>query len=148
LAGASAEIRKELRKMEKRSRILGVILLLCALVLAGAVLLWAQPCGAMLQMGNKAVHMRCFYQKPIGCCAAVLWLAFAADCLKNKRIALLPILVSGLAVVSLSFDWALGIGVCQNVKMACHTTAWWARGTGIAAALAALVCSIDFDRQL
>ena len=125
------------------------LLLICSALLLGSVLIWAGPCASMLELcDGRSVHMGCFYLKPVGCCFALIWVALAFDCFKNRRVPVLPVIISGAAVISITFNWAFGIGVCPGPPMSCHTMAYWLRALGAIAAISGIVGTIDLSKQL
>ena len=105
--------------MKNVKLIVPIISLVCAAVVCGAVLLWAPVCAGTLELANgNMVPMRCAYTAKVAVLLALVLLA--------------------VAIVLMTFDTPLSIGVCKSADMACQATAVWLRVAGGVSAVAAL----------
>lgn len=123
--------------------------LICAAIVCGAVLLWAPVCSGTLELANgNMVPMRCAYTAKIALMLAVILAAVAVAALVTKRPMTVALVLLSLAIVLLTFDTPLSIGVCKSADMACQTTALWLRIAGAVSAVAALAGAlISPDRK-
>ena len=113
--------------------------LICAAIVCGAVLLWAPVCSGTLELANgNMVPMRCAYTAKIALMLAVILAAVAVAALVTKRPMTVALVLLSLAIVLLTFDTPLSIGVCKSADMACQATAVWLRVAGGVSAVAAL----------
>lgn len=114
------------------SRIANAVAVLGALLVLGAVLLWAPPCSGHLELANgNMAPMRCAYTAKIALLLAVIVLVLAVVGLATGRLFALPVCLLAAALVLLTFDTPLSIGVCRS-PMACWDTALWLRiGGGV-----------------
>ena len=121
--------------------------LICAALVCGAVLLWAPVCSGTLELANgNMVPMRCAYTAKIAVLLALVLAAVAVAARVTKRPMTVALVLLSLAIVLLTFDTPLSIGVCKSADMACQTTALWLRiagGLSAAAALAGALFSPD-----
>lgn len=121
-----------------RSAVMSAVLALTAAAALCAVNFIVPPCsGRLALMSGGAVNMKCAYLAPVGSCIAVIWLALAADRFFSGARASAAAFVSGLAAVSITFAWPLGIGTCAAPDMPCAMTAAALRVCGACAALTA-----------
>lgn len=122
---------------------------MCAILLAGALNVWAQPCKGMLTtVDGKEVFMKCHYLIPVCNCIALLCMACAMHIFTKKEIPTIPIIILGLVTILVTFPGLLGIGICLNKEMACHATAPWIRIIGGIFVLCGVYGMIDPDKQL
>ncbi len=113
--------------------------LICAAIVCGAVLLWAPVCSGTLELANgNMVPMRCAYTAKIALMLAVILAAVAVAALVTKRPMTVALVLLSLAIVLLTFDTPLSIGVCKSADMACQSTALWLRIAGGISTVAAL----------
>lgn len=109
--------------MKNVKLIVPIISLVCAAVVCGAVLLWAPVCAGTLELANgNMVPMRCAYTAKVAVLLALL----------------LALVLLSVAIVLMTFDTPLSIGVCKSADMACQATAVWLRVAGGVSAVAAL----------
>lgn len=114
--------------------------LVCAAVVCGAVLLWAPVCSGSLELANgNMAPMRCAYTAKIALLLALILAGVAVAALVTKRPMTVALVLLSLALVLLTFDTPLSIGVCKSADMACQSTALWLRIAGSVSAVAALV---------
>lgn len=123
--------------------------LVCAAVACGAVLLWAPVCTGSLELANgNMAPMRCAYTAKIALLLALILAAVAVTALVTKRPMTVALVLLSLALVLLTFDTPLSIGVCKSADMACQSTALWLRIAGGISAVAALAGAlIDPNRK-
>lgn len=132
------------------SLILQAASLLCALCALGAVLLWAPPCAGSLELANgNMAPMRCAYAAKVAALLAlVLAVVVVAEMVTKRPMTLIVVLLSA-ALVLMTFESPLTIGVCKSAEMACQTTAMWLRlcgGISIGAAVAAFAANPNRKR--
>ena len=102
--------------------------LLLALLLIAALSLWAPPCSGQLELANgNFTFMKCVYTAKAAMLIVVILIFAALENIAKKRLAALTYVVFGAALIAITFTSALGIGICANVEMACHTSALWIR---------------------
>lgn len=130
--------------------VLQVVSLLCALVVIGAVLLWAPVCSGTLELANgNMVPMRCAYTAKVALLLALVLAIVVVYGLAAKRSTTLIVVLLSAAIVLMTFDTPLSIGVCKSADMACQATALWLRiagGVSLVAAIAAAVVNPDRKR--
>ena len=112
----------------KITTIVGAVQALAALVLIGAIKIWAPVCQKMLTLTTgKEVHMKCFYtaQAAIGVTVIALVAAIVVILAQkdHKKVQLVNI---ACGVVLFLLFTSL-IGVCASPDMACRTTAVWGK---------------------
>ena len=123
--------------MKNVKLIVPIISLVCAAVVCGAVLLWAPVCAGTLELANgNMVPMRCAYTAKVAVLLALVLVALAA--LVTKRPMTVALVLLSVAIVLMTFDTPLSIGVCKSADMACQATAVWLRVAGGVSAVAAL----------
>lgn len=130
--------------------VLQAVSLLCALVVMGAVTLWAPVCSGTLELANgNMVPMRCAYTAKVALLLALVLAIVVVYGLAAKRSTTLVVVLLSAAIVLLTFDTPLSIGVCKSADMACQATALWLRiagGVSLVAAIAAAVVNPDRKR--
>lgn len=126
--------------MKKVSLIAQIISLACALVAVGAVLLWAAPCAGSLELANgNMVPMRCAYTGKVAVLLALMLAEVCTAGLATRRPLAATVALLSAALILMTFDTPLSIGVCKNADMACQATALWLRlAGGISLAAAAV----------
>lgn len=124
--------------------------LICAAIVCGAVLLWAPVCSGTLELANgNMVPMRCAYTAKVAVLLALILAAVAVAGIATKHPATLALVLLSAAIVLLTFDTPLSIGVCKSADMACQATALWLRvagGVSLVAAVAGALASPDRKR--
>ncbi len=116
--------------------------LLAALLVIGAVSIWAPVCSGLLTLQNGSlVHMKCFYTAQAARALALILIALSVAAFysradRNKIQAVIA--VTAFIIIALTYESSLGIGICR-APMACHTTALWMRGSGLLAFVAAVI---------
>lgn len=126
--------------MEKRNKIIAWIHLIAALLMMGALRVWAPVCQKLLTLeSGKQVPMKCFYTDRVGMILAGVLLVLALILFWVKRphrsIYVLSIVLGALLILS----YTSIIGVCMNPAMPCHTAKLWAIGIGVVVILAGCV---------
>lgn len=131
---------KNLSAKYKAAIVVNAISIVCALVVMGAVLLWAPPCTGMLELANgNMVPMRCAYTAETAILLSVVLIATCCASLVLKRPFTVAAVAVSIAIAALVVDTPLTIGICKSSDMACWNTAVWLIGAGLVSALAALV---------
>ena len=104
---------------------------ICAAIVCGAVRLWAPVCSGTLELANGImVPMRGTYTAMVELLLALILAAVAVAALVTKRPMTVALVLLSLAIVLLTFDTPLSIGVCKSADMACQSTALWLRSAG------------------
>ena len=132
--------------MSKTKRNLTIIAAVEAVV---AFFMWlvvskiAPVCAGMLELASgKQVHMKCYY-------ASVVFVFFAVALLINAVLAMVvkPSVVSGVmtvmlaALVFVTLNDSIGIGICANPDMACQMTAPYVKVCATVEAICGLIYS-------
>ncbi len=106
-------------------------LIVIALLMLGAMYIWAPVCDGLLELANgNMVHMKCFYARQAVTVVVLLLLVQAASAYITKKTNPVMIVALGIMLVALTYQSFLGIGICMNDTMPCHDTASWIRGGG------------------
>ena len=112
---------------------------LAAVLLIGAIKIWAPVCGKMLELANgNQVPMKCHWagQAAIGISIIILAVAVMALLAKKEYKGLMA--VNAVAAVILFLVFTSLIGVCASETMRCQITKVW----GIGAAAVVFVTSL------
>lgn len=118
--------------------VLLAISLVSGLVCFVAVLVWAGPCTGVLDLANgNATPMRCLYTSKIILLIAIIIVLVACKGLVTGAYEWAAILLLSCALIVVTFESPIGIGVCKS-EMMCWTMAFWARLCGGISAVAAL----------
>lgn len=119
--------------------------------LVGAVWAWAPVCTGMVKLMNgRELPMKCFYSGQALVMLGALLVVNGLMMLASKKLTHggAVAAAAGLFAIAVVSDSGIGIGICANVEMACHTTAAWARLCGGAAAAAgAAAFALGFKRS-
>lgn len=127
-------------KKDLTKTVLG-IQLLAALLVLGAIYIWAPVCSGLLTLQNGSlVHMKCFYTAQAAKVLSITLLtavvaAYHTKTDLNKIQAVIAII--GVTIIAITYESSLGIGICR-APMECHATAAWLRGSGALIVVAAL----------
>lgn len=132
--------------MNTIEKIMITISAICGIVIAGAVMIWAPPCSGVLELANgNAVPMRCDYTSRIAVLLALIVTVLAVvSLITGKRLGL-PILLISIAIIAVTFESLVGIGVCKS-EMQCWTMAYWVRisaGVSIFATVIGFIASTN-----
>ena len=112
----------------KVTTIVGAVQALAALVLIGAIKIWAPVCQKMLTLTTgKEVHMKCFYTAQASIGVAVIALVAAIVVILAQKDHKKVQLVNIACGVVLFLLFTSLIGVCASPDMACRTTAVWGK---------------------
>lgn len=112
----------------KMNTILLAIQVLAAVVLLGAVKIWAPVCGKMLTLeSGKEVHMKCFYTGQAVMAVAIILLAAAVVAFFAKQDQKKFFIVNAVAALIIFLLFTGIIGVCANPDMRCNITAVWGK---------------------
>jgi hypothetical protein len=113
------------------TKVFPIISGLAAVVVLGAVYIWAPVCDQLLQLANgNMVHMRCFYTAQAVTYLAILLLLSSGISLFTGNNTAVISLIIGIMFITITND-AIGIGVCKKSTMSCIQTAGWLKGCGI-----------------
>lgn len=119
---------------EKMRKITEGILILDSIFLIGSVKGWAPVCQKLLELKNgNMVHMKCFYTGQTLMVLALVLLVLAITNLLGKKKNWPVTICLGILMIVVTTDLPIGIGLCGNTAMACHTTAIFAIIAGIIA---------------
>ena len=120
----------------KLNNILIAIQALAAIVMVGAIKIWAPVCGKMLELvSGKTVPMKCHWAGQAAIAVAVIILAAAIVALLTKKEYKGLMVVNAVAGVILFLVFTSLIGVCASEEMRCQITKLW--GMGCAAVVVA-----------
>ncbi len=126
--------------------IIAAVQALAALVLLGAMKLWAPVCSRMLSLADGGeTHMKCFYTGQTALALGVILLIASIMCLLSKADHRKIQFIIGAGGILLFLLCSSLIGVCRNPEMPCVTTAVWIRAVALVtvAGSAAALCSRD-----
>ena len=113
----------------KLNNILIAIQALAAIVMVGAIKIWAPVCGKMLETtAGKQVPMKCHWAGQAAIAVAVIILAAAIVALLTKKEYKGLMVVNAVAGVILFLVFTSLIGVCASKEMRCQTTKLWGMG--------------------
>ena len=99
-----------------------------ALVLIGAIKIWAPVCGKMLTLTTgKEVPMKCAWTSKAGIAIAIILIAVAVIAFFAKQDQKKFFLVSAVIGVVLFLVFTSLMGVCASPDMRCNVTAVWAK---------------------
>ena len=112
---------------------------LAAVLLVGAIKIWAPVCGKMLELvSGKQVPMKCHWAGQAAIAVSVIILAAAVMALLSKKDYKGLMVVNAVAAVVLFLVFTSLIGVCASETMRCQITKVW----GIGAAVVVFVTSL------
>lgn len=115
-----------------------IILVVVSLVILGAIFAFAPVCDKLIELkSGNMTHMKCFYTGKTAVILSILLLIAAISSFFTKG-SQWVIIAIGIFLIVLTFDSPVGIGLCKNTSMACHSTAIWIRGTGATS----IICGI------
>ena len=126
--------------MTKLNKILAALQALAAVIAVGAVKIWAQVCGKLLELTNgRQVPMKCHWAGQATIALAVILLLLAVMSLTAKKDFKKLQIVALVGGVMLFLVYGSLIGVCASETMRCQVTALWGRGAAIVTIGAALI---------
>lgn len=124
--------------------------LICAAIVCGAVLLWAPVCSGTLELANgNMVPCAAPIRRRLELLLALILAAVAVAALVTKRPMTVALVLLSLAIVLLTFDTPLSIGVCKSADMALPehgAVAAHRRGISTVATLAGALLNPDRKR--
>ena len=124
----------------KMNNILIAIQALAAIVMVGAIKIWAPVCGKMLELvSGKTVPMKCHWAGQAAIAVSVIILAAAVMALLAKKEYKGLMAVNAVAGVILFLVFTKLIGVCASEEMRCQTTKLWGMGCAAITCVTALV---------
>lgn len=110
------------------NKIICVVQALAALLLMGAIKIWAPVCGKMLTLtSGKEVPMKCFWTSKAAIAVTIILLAIAVVAFFAKSDAKKFFVVSAVIGVVIFLLFSSLMGVCASPDMRCNTTALWAK---------------------
>ena len=125
----------------KMNKILIDLQAIAAVLLIGAIKIWAPVCGKMLELTTgKTVPMKCHWAGQAGLAIAIVILAAAIMALLAKKEYKGLMVITAVCAVLLFMVFATGfIGVCASETMRCQTTKVWGIGAAIVTFAASLI---------
>ena len=124
----------------KLNNILIAIQALAAIVMVGAIKIWAPVCGKMLELvSGKQVPMKCHWAGQAAIAVSDIILATAVMALLAKKDYKGLMAVNAVAGVVLFLVFTSLIGVCASEEMRCQTTKLWGMGCAAAVTVSALI---------
>ena len=113
----------------KLNNILIAIQALAAVIMVGAIKIWAPVCGKMLELvSGKQVPMKCHWAGQAAIAVSIIILATAIAALLSKKEYKGLMLVNAVAGVVLFLVFTSLIGVCASEEMRCQITKLWGMG--------------------
>lgn len=105
-------------------------LLVIAVIILGAIYVWAPVCDGSLELTNgNLVHMKCFHTAQGATLITILLLVQTIYSLITKKNNSIMVIALGVMLIAITFESPIGIGICKKA-MACHDTAFWLRTGG------------------
>ena len=112
----------------KLNSILLALQALAALVLVGAIKIWAPVCGKMLTLTTgKEVPMKCHWTAQAALAVAIILVAVAVVAFFAKQDQKKFFIVTAVIGVIIFMLFTSLMGVCASPDMRCNTTALWAK---------------------
>ena len=116
----------------KMNKIMIALQALAAVLLIGAIKIWAPVCGKMLELvSGKQVPMKCHWAGQAAIAISIIIIATAVMALLAKKEYKGLMVVNAVAAVVLFLVFTSLIGVCASETMRCQVTKVW--GIGAAA---------------
>ena len=114
---------------------------LAAVLLIGAIKIWAPVCGKMLDLANgNQTHMKCYWAGQAGFAVAVILLIAAVMALLAKKEYKGFMFVTAVCGALLFMIFATSfIGVCASETMRCQITKVWGIGAAAVSFAASLI---------
>ena len=114
---------------------------IAAVLLIGAIKIWAPVCGKMLELTTgKTVPMKCHWAGQAGLAIAIVILAAAIMALLAKKEYKGLMVITAVCGVLLFMVFATGfIGVCASETMRCQVTKVWGIGAAALTFAASLI---------
>ena len=124
----------------KLNNILIAIQALAAVVMVGAIKIWAPVCGKMLELvSGKQVPMKCHWAGQAAIAVSIIILATAMVALLTKKEYKGLMVVNAVAGVILFLVFTKLIGVCASEEMRCQITKLWGLGCAAVTCVTALI---------
>ena len=125
----------------KMNKIMIALQALAAVLLIGAIKIWAPVCGKMLELvSGKQVPMKCHWAGQAGLAIAIVILAAAVMALLAKKEYKGLMVITAVCAVLLFMVFATGfIGVCASETMRCQVTKVWGIGAAALTFAASLI---------
>lgn len=126
--------------MNKIQKFMPHCLLVVALIVIGAINIWAPICDSYLELANgNMTYMRCTYTAKIAMLLAIIIIILAIFSIISKKSIALPAALIGIALFLITIESSVGIGICSGDDMACIKTALWLKGSGIAIIIISII---------
>ena len=123
--------------------IVNVVVVVAAVVALLALYVFAPVCSGHLELANgNMAPMRCFFTGKVCALISLIAIIAAVTSVVTKKPATVILVCLGVAMILMTFETPLSIGVCKSADMACVTTALWLRICGGTMAVAALAGAV------
>ena len=110
-----------------------------ALVMVGAIKIWAPVCGKMLELvSGKEVPMKCHWAGQAAMVVAAVILVTAVMAFLSKTEYKKFAVINAVAAVLLFLVFTSIIGVCASKEMSCQATALWGKGVAAVTLLSSI----------
>ena len=125
----------------KMNKIMIALQALAAVLLIGAIKIWAPVCGKMLDLANgNQTHMKCYWAGQAGLVVAIIILAAAVMAFLAKKEYKGFMVITAICGALLFMIFATKfIGVCASETMRCQVTKVWGIGAAAITFAASLI---------
>ena len=125
----------------KMNKIMIALQALAAVLLIGAIKIWAPVCGKMLDLANgNQTHMKCYWAGQAGLVVAIVILAAAVMAFLAKKEYKGFMVITAICGALLFMIFATKfIGVCASETMRCQVTKVWGIGAAAVTFAASLI---------
>ena len=125
----------------KMNKIMIILQALAAVVMIGALKIWAPVCGKMLELANgNQTHMKCHWAGQAAMAVSVILLAAALMALLARKEYKGFMVIAAVCGVLLFMIFNTGfIGVCASATMSCQSTKVWGIGAAVVTVAASLI---------
>ncbi len=127
----------------------GIMLVVAALLMIGAIYIWAPVCSKFLELKTgKLIYMRCHYSAVAAVILSILMIASAVSTfIMKKNNIIIPVLL-GFFLILVIKDTPLSIGICKKATMECQGTKIWFYISGILSILSGIYAwKLDCDEK-
>ena len=129
--GQKKEKGRKMKTASKLSFASQAIAIAVGIIGIAAICFWAGPCDGALELANgNMAPMRCAYTAKIAILILAMATAISIKGLSLGRPESLALILLGVALVAITFESLVGIGVCKS-EMMCWTMAAWIRPCGV-----------------
>ena len=125
----------------KMNKIMIALQALAAVLLIGAIKIWAPVCGKMLDLANgNQTHMKCYWAGQAGLVVAIVILAAAVMAFLAKKEYKGFMVITAICGALLFMIFATKfIGVCASETMRCQVTKVWGMGAAVITVATSLI---------